>query len=153
MNYSNLINEIFTEPLNSKNFRLIKDTTQISKLIDYFEFEMNKEEKNLLLQFLIDNFNTNNSFLNACIFSKYNNKIQLNGNSLNEEIDLNKNITLNNNIQNFEDWIIKQYLIYFENNHELSEKLLNLLNVLLIVVGVDKKNLENVCQSLSKIYF
>ena len=65
MNYSNLINEIFTEPLNSKNFRLIKDTTQISKLIDYFEFEMNKEEKNLLLQFLIDNFNTNNSFLNA----------------------------------------------------------------------------------------
>ena len=153
MNYSNLINEIFTEPLNSKNFRLIKDTTQISKLIDYFEFEMNKEEKNLLLQFLIDNFNTNNSFLNACIFSKYNNKIQLNGNSLNEEIDLNKNITLNNNIQNFEDWIIKQYLLYFENNHELSEKLLNLLNVLLIVVGVDKKNLENVCQSLSKIYF
>ena len=154
MNYSNLINEIFTDSLNSKNFRLIKDTTQIGKLIDTFEFEMNHEDKSTIIQFLIDNFNSNNIHLNACIFSKYNKNLQLSSNNLIDAIDLNKNLkSYKNLIQDFKDWIIKQYLIYFENNIELSEKLLNLLNVLISIIGVEKNNFENVYQLLSKIYF
>jgi len=154
MNYSNLINEIFTDSLNSKNFRLIKDTTQIGKLIDTFEFEMNHEDKSTIIQFLIDNFNSNNIHLNACIFSKYNKNLQLSSNNLIDAIDLNKNLkSFKNLIQDFKDWVIKQYLIYFENNIELSEKLLNLLNALISVIGVEKNNFENIYQLLSKIYF
>ena len=146
-------NFIFSNNLDNSEFKLIKKTSLLNKLIEKYEFEMNLNEKKIFFEFLLKNLNIyKKSIINACIFSLLDFSIEINTNynKNNNHINLLKSNNLKN--INFIDWLIIQYFITISDD-ELLNNIINLLTNILSLKGIEKKILYKIINELSLKFF
>ena len=147
----NSLDQLFYEPIEeSNNFRFLKENITYQDFINIYIESSSDEEKINLLKSLISIFSHEKSFLNICYFCLINNKLKEAEFQLDEELE-NSNISAYLSKKNFFHWIISHY--FFEKNDEIKQYLTKLFFLIISVFGINKYDISNIYEELSKIYF
>ena len=135
---NDLIREIFQGTINNEETTwLIKPNSSIENFIESFEYKSTIEEQILIVNQLIKILSSKNSIINISIINKMNEK----------KVENDKKDKMN-----FVDWLIKQYFLY-RRSEKITKGILYLLNIVINIVGVEKKNLEYIYQKISDYFF
>ena len=135
---NDLIREIFQGTINNEETTwLIKPNSSLENFIESFEYKSNIEEQILIVNQLIKILSSKNNIINISIINKMNEK----------KIQNDKEDKMN-----FVDWLIKQYFLY-RRSEKITKGILYLLNIVINIVGVEKKNIEYIYQKISDYFF